>query len=523
MRVATYTRISTDEDHQPYSLEAQAERLGNYVASQDGWELVRRVTDQASGATTERPGLQRALSEAKAQRFDLLLVYRVDRFARSVRGLAQLLEELDAAGVAFRSATEPFDTTTPAGRMMVQMLGVFAEFERATIVDRVIAGMERKAARGGWCGGSRPFGYLPDPATGFLVPLESEAPLVPLIFDRYAHSRDGARSVANWLNGAGHRTKTGQPWSHTSVLTLLRNPVYVGQVYFRGALHPGPHEHLVEVELFDRVQAMLTERGEDYSKRASATSDYLLAGLIICERCGKRFVGNSAVGARYRYRYYTCGTRQRYGTQHCDAERLPADELHAAVLDAVRRTYARSDLIERAVLAARERAEGLRDQHEQELAFTDTESVKAEEAIERYLGAFEAGTLSEAQCGARLAKLGAKITDLRSRREELLAAMDQASAEVPSDAELSALRAQVSDALVNGATPARKALLQALVHEVRAESRDKIIPWFRVRGGEPEKVRALGGSAPPAGLEPAPPAPEAGALSAELRGLDPLT
>ena len=132
MRVATYTRISTDEDHQPYSLGAQAERLGNYVASQDGWELVRRFTDQASGATTERPGLQRALNEAKANRFDLLLVYRVDRFARSVRGLAQLLEELDAAGVAFRSATEPFDTTTPAGRMMVQMLGVFAEFERAT-------------------------------------------------------------------------------------------------------------------------------------------------------------------------------------------------------------------------------------------------------------------------------------------------------------------------------------------------------------------------------------------------------
>lgn len=159
------------------------------------------------------------------------------------------------------------------------------------------------------------------------------------------------------------------------------------------------------------------------------------------------------------------------------------------------------------MLAARERAEGLRDQHEQELVFTDTEAAKAEEAIERYLGAFEAGTLSEAQCGARLAKLGTKITELRSRREELLAAMDQASAEVPSDAELSSLRAQIDDALANGATPARKALLQALVHDVRAESRDKVVPWFRVRGGEPEKVRALGGlapsRAPPAGFEPA--------------------
>ncbi len=441
MRIATYTRISTDEDHQPYSLDAQADRLGNYVASQDGWELVRQFTDQASGATTERPGLKRALSEAKAGRFDLLLVYRVDRFARSVRGLAQLLEELDGAGVAFRSATEPFDTTTPAGRMMVQMLGVFAEFERATIVDRVIAGMERKASRGGWCGGSRPFGYASDPATGFLVPVKGEAPLVPLIFDRYAHSREGARSVATWLNEAGHRTRAGRPWSHTAVLTLLRNPVYIGQVYFRGTFHPAPHEHLVDGELFSQVQALLTERGENYSKRASATSEYLLAGLIVCERCGKHFVGSSAMGNRYRYRYYTCFTRQRYGVAHCDAERLPAEEMDDAVLRALRSTYECSDLIERAVHGARDRAEGLRAQHEQELAFTDTETAKAEEAIERYLGAFEAGTLSEAQCGARLAKLGAKITDLRTRREDLLLAMDQASAEVPSDAELSTVRA----------------------------------------------------------------------------------
>ena len=154
MRVATYSRISTDEERQPCSLDAQATRLDAYIASQDGWEKVRASADQRSGATLERPALQRALTEAKAQRYDLLLVYRVDRLARSVRGLAQILEDLTAAGVAFRSATEPFDTTTPAGRMMVQMLGVFAEFERATIIDRVIVGMEHKAAHGAWMSGS---------------------------------------------------------------------------------------------------------------------------------------------------------------------------------------------------------------------------------------------------------------------------------------------------------------------------------------------------------------------------------
>ncbi len=502
MRVATYTRISTDEDHQPYSLEAQAERLGSYVKSQEDWQLTGRFSDQASGATTERPGLQRALTEARAKRFDLLLVYRVDRFSRSVRGLAQLLDELDTVGVAFRSATEPFDTTTAAGRMMVQMLGVFAEFERATIVDRVIAGMERKASRGGWCGGSRPFGYVADRATGFLISKPDEAPLVPLIFDRYAHSREGARALAVWLNEAGHRTRAGRPWSHTAVLTVLRNPVYVGKVYFRGTLHDGPHEHLVDEKLFSRVQALLSERGEDYSKRASATSEFLLAGLVVCTKCGKHFVGTSAVGNRYRYRYYTCFSRQRYGTKYCDAERLPADELDAAVLDATHATYERTDLFRKAVTAARRRAKAQQANHTQELAFIDAASTKAEDAIERYLGAFEAGTLSESQCGTRLQKLGAKVADLRARREELLAAIEQASATAPDADELAALRDRIANALTNGSVPARKALLQSLVHEIRVDSRDRVVPWFRVPGGAEPKVRALGGWAPPEGAGP---------------------
>src|SRR5207244_2843000 len=182
MRVATYTRISTDEEHQPYSLEAQASRLQSYIASQEGWLLVRTFSDQKSGATIDRPALQQALSKARAGRFDLLLVYRVDRFSRSVRGLAQLLEELDRAGVAFRSATEPFDTTTAAGRMMVQMLGVFAEFERATIVDRVVSGMERKAARGEWTAGKLPFGYRLDAERRYLEPYPAEAGIVAEVF-----------------------------------------------------------------------------------------------------------------------------------------------------------------------------------------------------------------------------------------------------------------------------------------------------------------------------------------------------
>ena len=159
MRVACYLRISTDEECQPFSLEAQQERLAAYVAVQPGWVLARSYSDRMSGKRLDRPALQQALHDARAGRYDLLLVFKVDRLARSTGGLAKVLEELDAAGVAFRSASEPFDTATAAGRMMMQMLGVFAEFEREMIVERTRMGLARKAARGEWTGGTPPFGY----------------------------------------------------------------------------------------------------------------------------------------------------------------------------------------------------------------------------------------------------------------------------------------------------------------------------------------------------------------------------
>jgi site-specific DNA recombinase len=346
MRVATYTWISTDEAHQPYSLDAQAERLASYIASQDGWTLVREFTDQKSGATLDRPGLRRALREAQADRYDLLLVYRVDRLARSTRGLAHILEELDQAGAVFRSATEPFDTATPAGRMMVQMLGVFAEFERATIIDRVIAGMERKAATGEWTVGTPPYGYQVQ--DGALVVNEREAALVPVIFDMYGRQRLGARAIANWLNEHGHRTKQGRPWSQPAVLTVLRNRAYIGQVFFRGRHHPGRHQPLIEAELFATVEALTADRAADARKRHAAQSpDFLLGGLIVCQRCQRGFVGTSAHGNRYQC--YTCFSRQRYGTTTCAADRLPAPELDQAVLDALLTLYDGSKLFTHAI------------------------------------------------------------------------------------------------------------------------------------------------------------------------------
>jgi site-specific DNA recombinase len=196
VRVATYTRRSTDDENQPHSIEVQTTRLDAYVTSQEDWTIVRSYTDDKSGATLDRPGLQQALHEARLGDYNLLLVYRVDRLTRSIKGLIDIVEQLNGAGVAFGSASEHFDTQSPVGRMTMQLLAVFAEYERAIIIDRVVAGMERAAARGGWSGGAHPFGYTSDPKTSFLVP-DEHAPLVAVMFDLYGHKRLGARAIAN--------------------------------------------------------------------------------------------------------------------------------------------------------------------------------------------------------------------------------------------------------------------------------------------------------------------------------------
>ena len=190
------------------------------------------------------------------------------------------------------------------------------------------------------------------------------------------------------------------------------------------------------------------------------------------------------------------------GNRYCGAERLPAEQLGAAVLDALLHVDERTDLFDNAVAAARRRARAERGNHAQELAVVEAGITKAEDAIERYLSAFESGALSEAQCAKRLEGLAAKVRNLRERREELVVAVQQSSATAPDADEIAEMRHHIEQALTDGAVPARKALLQALVHEIRVDGRDRVVPWFRVPGGANPKVRALARSAPPAGAGP---------------------
>ncbi len=384
--------------------------------------------------------------------------------------------------------------------MMVQMLGVFAEFERATIIDRVIAGMERKAAHGGWNGGGIPFGYALDRATGKLVTRADQAPLVATIFELYLKRRWGAHKVAAWLNDHGHRTSLGKPWGYRSVLTMLRNEAYLGRVNFRGKCHPAAHPPLVDEMTFRAAQELLDERGEDPGRRRSNASDYLLAGLLRCQRCGRHYIGAAAHGHGGRYRYYVCQSRDKRGSYGCDGQRLPADALERGLIASLIETFTSTDLMDRAVHLAAEASREAQVSAAQRLAGVNREISKTKESLDRYFAAFESGRMSEETAAPRIEALSANLRELGQTRVELEAAKeDEEAVRAPSAADLEAVRAELASLLGEADSRVAKALLNELVAEVRVESRASIQPVFKL---PTRQVRVLHGMVGGEGLEP---------------------
>jgi site-specific DNA recombinase len=225
--------------------------------------------------------------------------------------------------------------------------------------------------------------------------------------------------------------------------------------------------------------------------------------LIKCIRCGKRYVGKASHGRSYRYRYYTCHTRHRYGPDACDGDRLPAGELDTAALNGVLNLFSDRDLFDRVAADAADRRTADRDHRERELKAVYTDIAKAEQAIERYLLAFEAGTLPETQCGPRIRELGAKLADLQDRRHELQELLNAAAPTAPTAEQLATARRHIRAAMDNGDDHHRKHLLQAVIAEIRVESRDHITPVYRVpHAQQVDTVRIVEGLVVRGGVEP---------------------
>jgi DNA invertase Pin-like site-specific DNA recombinase len=339
-RCAIYTRKSTEEglDQAFNSLDAQREACAAYVMSQqhEGWTLLPDRYDDGgySGGTIERPALQQLMAGVKAGNIDVVVVYKIDRLTRSLTDFAKFVEVFDTAECSFVSVTQAFNTTNSMGRLTLNVLLSFAQFEREVIAERVRDKVAASKAKGIWMGGQVPLGYTVKNRKLVVVP--DEAATVRHIMARYLRAesvhalaaeleRDGIVSKLRTMRDGS--TRGGVPFKRGALAWLLSNRTYVGETTHKGKFYPGEHEAIVERELFDKVQAKLAERTNLRAHGASPKVVSLLAGMIRDDRDRPMSPSHSYNHGR-RYRYYVSNLN---ADRAAPALRLPAGELDAAV------------------------------------------------------------------------------------------------------------------------------------------------------------------------------------------------
>ena len=376
---AIYTRKSSDEglEKEFNSLDAQREACEAFITSQKhaGWVAVRDLYDDGglSGGTLERPALQRLLSDIKAGKVQIVVVYKVDRLTRSLADFAKIVDVLDAHGASFVSVTQQFNTTTSMGRLTLNMLLSFAQFEREIAGERIRDKIAASKAKGMWMGGTVPLGY--DVRERKLVINETEANLVRHIFARYAELGSVTLLQAE-LDAQGHRSKRregagglitgGRPFSRGILYLLLQNRLYRGEVEHKGNVYPGQHEAIVEADLWTRVQETLAARRRDRKLAIGAKAPSLLAGLIF-DSDGNRMTPTHANKRGRRYRYYISASHLDRRKARSNALRVPASEIDALVLDRLQ-----------ALLASRQETSDV-------LASLDLQARELDQALERAL------------------------------------------------------------------------------------------------------------------------------------------
>ncbi len=347
MRCAVYTRVSTDEQASKEfnSLAAQRDAAEAFIASQraEGWLLVPDRYDDAgiSGATLERPALQRLLRDIQAGRIDIVVCYKIDRLSRSLMDFSRLIEVFDANNVTFVSVTQSFNTTTSMGRLTLNILLSFAQFEREVIGERVRDKIAASRARGMWMGGPVPLGYRVENRK-LLVDGDAAA-TVRRVFEGFAETGSATRLLPV-LRQEGLVTKTGRPFDKGSIAKLLANRVYLGEAVHKGHSFPGEHDAIVGQALWDRVHAITQENPRTRAGRARAQTPALLRGLLFGADGRAMTPTHTRKGGRL-YRYYVSQAVLKGGANDASFRRLPAGEIEGLVMEQVRALLRQPEIV----------------------------------------------------------------------------------------------------------------------------------------------------------------------------------
>jgi len=344
-RCAIYTRKSSEEglEQEFNSLAAQREACEAYIRSQhhEGWMLARTRYDDGgfSGGTMERPALQQLLNDIRTGRIDIVVVYKVDRLTRSLADFARLVEIFDGQGVSFVSVTQQFNTTSSMGRLTLNVLLSFAQFEREVTGERIRDKIAASKQNGMWMGGNVPLGYNASARTLAINP--AEAKTVRRIFALYLEF-GCVRRVKQEADQLGLSTKRsmtadgcergGKPLSRGHIYRLLANPIYTGQIAHKGQLYPGKHPALIDTETWTAVQDQLAAKARRHRSKVDAAEPSLLAGMLT-DGQGNRFTPSHAVRSGRRYRYYVSAAPIAEAREdRAPVWRLAAQEVEGAVI-----------------------------------------------------------------------------------------------------------------------------------------------------------------------------------------------
>ena len=370
LRCAVYTRKSSEEglEQDFNSLHAQREACEAYVASQkiEGWTLVPDRYDDGgfSGGTLERPALQRLLRDVEARRVDVVVVYKIDRLSRSLFDFAKLVEVFDRSDVTFVSVTQHFNTTTSMGRLTLNILLSFAQFEREVTGERIRDKFAASRRKGMWMGGNPPLGY--DIVDRRLVANEAERRLVLDVFEGFVRTRSATRLVRE-LREQG---AVGKRWTSTrgndiggrlldkgSVYRVLTNRVYLGEAVHKGQSYPGEHDAIVPEDLWAKAQAIMTTSPRVRANATRRQTPAPLKGLMRCAHCEAAMSPTQTRKGGRLYRYYTCQTVLKVSRDACPVRSLPAGEVERAVLDQVRALALRPEIASRVAAQAHGQAD----------------------------------------------------------------------------------------------------------------------------------------------------------------------
>jgi len=350
VRCAVYTRKSTEEDlNQEFnSLNAQREAAAAYIASQchEGWlSLPQRYDDGGfTGANMDRPALKRLLDDIQAGKIDCVVVYKVDRLSRSLLDFAKMMETFDLQRVAFVSVTQQFNTATSMGRLVLNVLLSFAQFEREIISERTRDKIAATRRKGKWSGGVPLLGYDLDPRKTRLVVNRKEADRVRAIFALYLQLggllpvvqelRRRRWRIKRWQTRHG-KVRGGRPFTKTNLHRLLTRVAYIGKVHHKNELYDGEQPAIVAADTWQQVQDQLKDKRRSGGGSIPNKFGALLQGLLRCAPCGCAMTPTHAMRGRKCYRYYLCCRAHRHGRQTCPSKAIPAEPIERLVLEQI--------------------------------------------------------------------------------------------------------------------------------------------------------------------------------------------